>query len=404
MGNPAKIIIVIPVYNHGGTLRRVAEEAVATGLPVLVVDDGSTDGGAASLSGLSLFLLSHPENEGKGVAIRTAAAEALGRGMTHMITVDADDQHDIADLPQLIAEIEKDPDAIVVGKRRFDREKDPKASIHGRSFSNFWFRVQTGRSVGDAQSGYRAYPLFIFQHLNFSQTRFAFEVEVLVRSAWAGVRVRDVAVSVYYPPGKERISHFDLLRDNLRLTHLNAKLTLRSMVPWPHRKIFAISGKSGNSGVCGASDGASEGGAAKISLRHPLRSIRALMAERTTPGRLALAGALGVFLGALPLIACHTVVILMTCGFFRLNRVVAVVTSQLCMPPLVPAACIEVGYYLRNGRFLTEISMETLGYQGLDRLFEWGLGSLFVGPLIGGCVGLFIYLAAAIVGRREEAV
>ncbi len=379
------IVIVIPVYNHGKTLRGVAEQALATERPVMVVDDGSTDGGAETLAGLDLLLVTHTENRGKGVAIRTAAARALEMGMTHMVTVDADGQHDLADFPGFVSAVLREPDAVVVGKRRFNRETDPKSSIHGRSFSNFWFRIQTGQRIGDAQSGYRAYPLYIFEALNFTEPRYSFEVEVLVKSAWAGVPIRDLDISVYYPPGNERISHFDLFMDNLRLTHLNTKLTARSIVPFPHRKVGEMEGKA----------------APVISLKHPLTSIKTLLARKSTPRQLAAAGAAGVFLGALPLIACHTLAILLFCGFFRLNRVVAVCTSQLCMPPLVPALCIEVGHFMRHGRFLTEISLETLGYQGLERLLEWLLGSLLVGPLLAGIVGLFIHGAALVLRRRE---
>lgn len=387
VGDAVRIVIVIPVYNHGKTLRRVAEQAVATGCPVMVVDDGSSDDGIASLAGLDLVLLTHGKNRGKGVAIRTAAVQALKMGMTHMVTLDADGQHDVADFPRFVSAIQGDPKAIFVGKRRFNMASDPKSSIHGRSFSNFWFRLQTGKRVGDAQSGYRAYPLYIFEALMFREPRYSFEVEVLVKSAWAGVRVGDVDISVYYPPGKERISHFDLFLDNLRLTHLNAKLTARSLIPFPHRKIAGTAGKPADD-------------SAKISLRHPLSAIKALLAESATPRELAAAGAMGVFLGALPLIACHTLAILLTAGFFRLNRVVAVSTSQLCMPPIVPALCIEAGYYLRHGRFLTEISLETVGYQGLERIFEWLVGSLFVGPVLAGIVGGFIYITAWVLRRK----
>jgi hypothetical protein len=59
----------------------------------------------------------------------------------------------------------------------------------------------------------------------------------------------------------------------------------------------------------------------------------------------------------------------------------------LCMPPLVPALCIEVGYYMRHGTWLTEFSLQTLGYQAVERVYEWFLGSLLVGPLLGLLVG-----------------
>jgi uncharacterized protein (DUF2062 family) len=191
------------------------------------------------------------------------------------------------------------------------------------------------------------------------------------------VPLREVPISVHYPPPGERVSHFNAFRDNLRLTLLNTHLTLRSVLPWPHRKLIA-----------------DEGGELKVSVLHPLRSIKTLLTEHATPGQLATAGGVGVLLGALPLIACHTLAILFVSSFFRLNKVAAVGASQLCMPPLVPALCIEVGYYLRHGAFLTEISLETLGYQGLERLYEWLLGSLLLGPLLALTTAGIIYIMA----------
>ena len=78
-------------------------------------------------------------------------------------------------------------------------------------------------------------------------------------------------------------------------------------------------------------------------------------------------------------------------NFFRLNKVVALSASQLCMPPVVPALCVEVGYYLRNGSFLTEISLETLGYQALDRILEWFIGAFFLAPLLALVLGGITY-------------
>lgn len=370
-------LIVIPLYNHADTVRMVAEKALNVHDQVLVVDDGSSDAGAAALDGLNLRVLRHPENRGKGAAVQTALHEAEKLGFSHIVIIDADGQHDPTDLPQFVAAMAADPTAIVVGKRDFNQASIPASSRFGRNFSNFWLRVQTGKILGDTQSGFRAYPVKIVQGLKLQEARYAFEIEVLVRAVWAGVALRDVDISVYYPPQAERISHFHGFMDNFRLTLLNTRLTLRSITPWPHRKLVA-SGEVEQ----------------KVTILHPLRSLRALLTENVTPGQLAAAGAVGVFIGALPILAAHTVTILLVAGFFRLNKVAAIGASQLCMPPLVPGLCIEVGYFLRNGQFLTEISIETLGYQALDRLYEWLVGSLTLGPLLAGGVALIIYLVA----------
>ncbi len=322
------------------------------------------------------------ENRGKGEALKVAFRAAQQSGFSHIITLDADGQHYPEDLPRFIEAINTYPQGIIVGKRDFDQLTIPGSSRFGRKFSNFWLRVQTGKVLGDSQSGFRAYPVDIVLGLPLHEKHYSFEVEVLVRAAWAGVQLHDVDIRVFYPAAAERISHFRGFVDNLRLTLLNTKLTLRSVAPWPHRKLVA-------------------GGKVepKITIFHPLRSIRTLLLENATPTQLAAAGALGVFLGALPLLALHTIVILLFAGFFRLNKVAAVGASQLCMPPLVPGLCIETGYYLRHGHFLTELSLQTLGYQAADRFYEWFIGSLLVGPLLALVVVGFIYGVATLFKR-----
>ncbi len=367
-----RVLAVIPVYNHGATLAQVAEGILAVHADLLVVDDGSTDGGADRLSGLPLAILRQPRNLGKGTAIMAAAKWAKAHGFTHLATLDADGQHDPADLPRLLEAVAVDPRAIVVGRRDFDGSV-PGSSRFGRSFSNFWFRVQTGSRIGDTQSGYRAYPVAVLERLGLGERRYSFEVEVLVKAAWADVPLREVPVSVAYPPG--RVSHFHRLFDNLRLSLLNTRLTTRAILPWPHRRLDETAGEG-------------------ISPLHPVRAIRVLLAEHATPGKLAAAGFTGVFLGTLPLVGIHTMAVLVAAGLLRLNRTAAVAASQLCMPPLVPALCIEAGYFLRHGRLLTEISWQTLGREGLQRLGEWILGSLLLAPLLGAIVALFIYAVA----------
>ncbi len=355
----------------------MVQKALAVIDDLLVVDDGSTDSGADVLDGIHVPVVRHPENRGKGAAIQTAAREARRMGMTHIITLDADGQHDPADIPLFIPEIMENPEAVIVGNRRLSGSGAPFSSRFGRSFSNFWFRVQTGLKVRDTQCGFRAYPIFALNDLTLYEKRYSFEVEVLVKAAWAGLSLKNVDVSVHYPPKKSRVSHFRPFMDNLRISLLNTRLTARALVPWPHPQIL-------------------EKGCphARITPLHPIRSLKTLLKQNLTPGKAAVSGALGVFLGTLPAIGFHTLLILTVAGYFRLNRMTALAASQLCAPPLVPALCIEAGHYLRHGRFLTEISLETLGHQGLQRLLEWGLGSVLLAPLLGAVIGAGIYLIA----------
>lgn len=374
------ILLLIPLYNHGVTVRRVVEKGLAAGWPVLVVDDGSSDGGLERLNGLECATLRLEINQGKGAAVLAGARWAAERGYVKIIIVDADDQLDPAEA-RLLAEAAADhPQALVVGARRMDHSNAPRSSLFGRSFSNFWVHLECGRELPDTQSGFRLYPVKELLQLVTDCRRYDFEVEVLTRAAWAGLPILSVEVSVHYPPGGERVSHFHQFRDNFRLTCLHTRLVSRALLPWPHRRLVVSSPED----IVAARR-------EKLSLLHPVNFVKYLCREHTSALQLAVAAWLGVFFGALPLLACHTAAILYVCHRLHLNKVTAVTASQLCMPPVVPVLCIQVGYFLRRGTLLTEFTWDTLVLQAHQRLWEWLLGSLLLGPLLGLLVGALVY-------------
>ena len=386
---PLRIAIIIPLYNHAATLGKVVAEVMRFGDLIIVVDDGSTDNAVEECKKLdqTVHIIRHSCNQGKGVAILSGAEKARELKASHIITIDADGQHYGEDLPEFFAAIKKDPEAIIVGCRKFDETYVPGSSRFGRSFSNFWYRVQTGNRIGDSQSGFRAYPLSVLAAFKWREKRYAFENEILVRAAWSGIKVQEIDIRVHYPARHEHISHFHRLWDNLRLSFLNTRLTIRSMLPWPHNQL----------------DGEGQPPAEPVSIFHPLRSLRLLLKENASPKRLAVAVALGILVGALPLLGLRAMIILMFTGYFRLNKVVALAAGNICTPPFVPALCIEAGYFMRHGTFLTEISFKTLGYQALERFWEWGLGSLIVGPALALTFALITYvIALKIKNKRVE--
>lgn len=373
------IAVVVPVYNHPHRLREMVLGCLAVHPHVLVVDDGSDEPVAALLEDLPIRVIRHETNLGKGRAIRTAADAAHRLGLTHLITIDADGQHDPAEIPLFVQAVKDHPQRIVIGVRDMSGPDVPRANRFGRAFGNFWVAVQTGRRVGDIQSGYRAYPIWVLRGVKTRMGGYAYEVEVVVRALWGGVGVHRLPIGVHYPKASERISHFDTTRDNMRLALLNTHLTFRSVLP--HRKLYPD-------------------GVQPISLLHPIRSLRAVMEQDGTPGRLAMAATVGVFLGALPLLGVHTLAILVVAAALRVNRFVAVAASQLCMPPVIPAVCIEVGSLLRRGELLTwehveaikDMTFPEIGFAGLERLGDWFFGSLLVGPAFSLMVGITVFL------------
>jgi glycosyltransferase involved in cell wall biosynthesis len=381
-----RVWCAVPVFNNRETVRTVVAEC-RTVLPrVVVVDDGSTDADVGTLlRGLDVTVLRHETNRGKGAAIRTAARFVEEQGGRFVITIDADGQHAAGDITRFLPLLASDDPVLVIGSRDFNTGNVPGSSRFGRAFGNFWLRVESGVRIGDCQSGFRAYPVRELNRIRCRGARYDFEAEVLARAAWAGIPIREVGISVHYPRPGERMSSFKPFLDNLRLTHTHALLVLRRLLPMPHRRLGGERMRTDWS-----------------LLLRPREFFRTLVRQNATPGGLALAAGVGTFIAALP-IPFHTGAILYAANRLRLNLLMALNIQHLCMPPFVPALCIEVGFYFRTGRWLTDISVETVFGQFKDRLLEWFLGSLVVAPLLAVLTGLLIYGAAAVVDKLRYA-
>lgn len=212
-----RFAIVIPVYNHEQTVADVVQRAMALGVPVVVVDDGSTDATYEQIRSIAgIRILRHRFNQGKGAALMTGFSKAAELA-DWAITLDADGQHDPEDAGSLMRAIPADLRPIVIGRRTGMQGADvPWTSRFGRGFSNFWVRMAGGPAVEDSQSGFRIYPLPECLHLDVKARRFQFEIEILAKAGWNRVPVVESPVSVSYRPGTPRISHFHPFFDFLR--------------------------------------------------------------------------------------------------------------------------------------------------------------------------------------------
>jgi uncharacterized protein (DUF2062 family) len=371
-----RLLIVLFEDRPAESVARMANAARETGNHLLII--GTADRSFVQNTP-SLHAIEKKTARTKAL-VQTAIQTAARLEATHVMTLGAMAELTADDLAVIATSVHDKSDAVIVGRPDPATASTDWRTRWRRRWGNFWYRMQTGIALDDIHAGLCIYPLSVLNALTFNSRPRIFEIQAPVKAAWAGVEIAQVMV-----PGLERqiVRKLSWTAAIMRVM-MTVHLTMRAITPLPHPKIVSDRKQPHK----------------KISVIHPLRSIKALLTENTTPWQLCLATIMGVFLGALPLIAVHTIVILFAAGFFRLNKVAALAASQLCMPPIVPALCIEAGYYLRFGEFLTEISIETLGYQAIDRVYEWLLGSLLLGPGLAVLAGAVVYVAAVMVRRN----
>jgi len=237
-------LVIVPTYNNAGTLENVLRRCLDQGLPVLVVDDGSTDGTEGILEGMrsrvkpGMRVVTHAENRGKGNALKTGFLEARRLGYKYALTIDSDGQHYPEDIPALLAA--KGERTLVVGSRS-QMGADGGGSFANR-FSNFWFHLYTGVRLPDTQTGFRLYPLQVLPSLNLLSARYEAELTLLVFSAWKGLELKPVPVNVDYP--EDRVSHFRPGADFTRISLLNTLLLLVALLyGWPRTLLRRIMGR-----------------------------------------------------------------------------------------------------------------------------------------------------------------
>jgi predicted LPLAT superfamily acyltransferase len=233
-----KVCVVVPVYNHGEPLRTTAARLAELGLPVLVVDDGSDDATKSAIADVAaryrIEVVTLASNGGKGHAVMAGLRAAAQRGFTHAVQVDADGQHDLRDLPKLLAVAKSAPAALICGEPRYDASV-PKSRLYGRKLTAFWVAAETlSLRMPDTMCGFRVYPLAATIALLDSVRlgrRMDFDIEIVVRLHWRNVRVIGVPTTVVYPAGGT--SNFRMVADNALIARLHTKLTLGMLLRLP---------------------------------------------------------------------------------------------------------------------------------------------------------------------------
>lgn len=240
MNPSATHLVILPTYNTGPRLCAVVAEALRHWSPVLVVVDGSTDGSerpvlAMARSNPALTVLVLPLNAGKGAATLAGGRDALARGFTHALVMDADGQHPAASIAGFMEASREHPEAQILGRPVFPANI-PAARLHGRKLSVGLVRLELlGRGIADPLFGFRVYPLApllaVLGPVRGGR-RYDFDTEAAVRLGWAGVPPQNLSAPVrYFSRAEGGVSHFHYLRDNVTLVWLHVRL-LTELLCW----------------------------------------------------------------------------------------------------------------------------------------------------------------------------
>jgi glycosyltransferase involved in cell wall biosynthesis len=377
-----KICVIIPTYNNHKTLKRVLDSVLNYTSNVIVVNDGSTDTTVNILENYAhLVQVHHSKNKGKGTALRNGFKKALELNYNYAITIDSDGQHFASDIPSFIVALEKEGDSLLIGSRNMTQENVPKKSSFGNKFSNFWFWFETGNKLEDTQSGFRLYPLQKIPARYFTN-KFEFEIEVIVRSAWKDIPVKNIPVQVLYDP-TERVSHFRPFQDFTRISILNTVLVTISLFFIKPRGFFRKLKKKG---------------VKKFFLENVLES-------NDSNARKATSIALGVFVGISPFWGFQTIIVIALAVLFKLNKAIAFAFSNVSFPPLIPFVIygsLKIGSYFitSNKPLLLNMDMTLADIQ--KNITQYLVGSFVLATILALLFGITGYLLLTFVSNFKH--
>ena len=335
------------------------------------MNDGATDATPDILARYPQLTIIHlPKNKGKGNALRIGFNKARDLGYDYALTIDSDGQHYPDDIPVFIAAIEAENEpTLLVGSRNMSQDGVPKKSSFGHKFSNFWFHLETGVNLPDTQSGYRLYPL---QHIpkKYYTEKFEFEIEILVRSSWNGVQLKNVPIQVLYDP-EERVSHFRPFRDFMRISLLNSVLVLIALFYIKPRNFFRD--------------------AKKKSLKRFIKED--ILESDSSDSVKAGSVALGVFFGIAPFWGFQTILTITLAVFFNLNKTLAFICSNVSIPPMIPVlifSSLKIGTFFVGGTILPQGDLTAMEYIQ-NNLLQYLVGSFTLAISASLLLGLLTY-------------
>jgi glycosyltransferase involved in cell wall biosynthesis len=206
--NQEHICAIIPAFNAESSVGEVIDRTKEYLRRIIVVNDGSTDRTGEVARSRSIEVISIPSNRGKGYALRLGFSHALSNGCSSILTLDADGQHDPADIPIFLQAHEEDSQAILVGSRMAQAGRFPRQRYYSNRAAVFFISKALGQYLEDTQCGFRLYPAEAIRPIELTTSHFQTETEILLRAAHRGVRISSVPVKNIYWNGNAPRSNF----------------------------------------------------------------------------------------------------------------------------------------------------------------------------------------------------
>ncbi|MCX6204766.1 MAG: DUF2062 domain-containing protein [Bacteroidetes bacterium] len=370
-----QVCVIIPTYNNATTLKNIIEDVSDYTNNIIVINDGSTDETELILEKFpSLQIISYEKNVGKGWALRMAFVYARKLNYKYAISIDSDGQHFAKDLPGFINQLSIEPHSIIMGARNMNQDTIPGGSSFGNNFSNFWFKLETGIKLPDTQTGFRLYPLDLIKDFRFYTKKYEFEIEVLVRSSWKGIKIVSVPISVYYAPKEQRISHFRPYKDFIRISLLNTILVLLTFLYIRPRNVL-------NS----------------LSKKKTFSSFLEQLFDIQHSNELkAISVSVGVFMGIIPIWGFQLVIAIFLAILFKLNKALVIIAANISIPPMIPLiiflsykiGAIWMGEKALHIEYSRNISLESIR----QNIEQYVYGSITLAIILGVLFGLLTYV------------
>jgi glycosyltransferase involved in cell wall biosynthesis len=375
--------VIIPTYNNEKTLEEVIYGVLKITKNIIIINDGSTDTTNDILNKFNfLTIISYERNRGKGYAIRKGFEAAIANGYLYAVTIDSDGQHFPEDILTLTALIVKEPDALIIGARNLAPEELSKGSSFANRFSNFWYRFLTGINLPDTQTGFRLYPLKPLTGMRFYTGKYEFELEVLVRAAWRGIKVESVPVRVFYPSRTERVSHFRPFMDFFRIGILNAIFVIIALL---YVKPFSF---------------------LKYLRKENLKDFisKNILQSQESNMNISLAIALGIFTGILPIWGFQLITAIALAHLFGFSKLITSVAANISIPPMIPIilylSYVTGGYVIQsesNIKFSTSISIKSFE----NNLIQYVIGSVVLAIILSVFAGIIAFIILRLFRKKR---